>query len=123
VRYGAKAANLGEMMARRVAGVTIPDGFSIPYYWYDKFMRDNGFDKKIEELMEENDFVHNPRYRRQKLDEFRKTIQGGKFDDDLRRAVVDKWKTQLGAKPVFVRSSSNSEDLPNSVMRTNLSTA
>lgn len=113
VRYGAKAANLGEMMARRVAGVTIPDGFSIPYHWYDKFMRDNGFDKKIEGLMEENDFVHNPRYRRQKLDEFRKTIQGGKFDDDLRRAVVDKWKTQLGAKPVFVRSSSNSEDLPN----------
>lgn len=113
VRYGAKAANLGEMIARRVAGVTIPDGFSIPYHWYDKFMRAHGFDKTIEELMEENDFVHNPRYRRQKLAEFRKKIQAAKFDDDLRRVVVDKWRTQLGAKPVFIRSSSNSEDLPN----------
>ena len=27
----------------RLAGITIPDGFSIPYYWYDKFMKDNGF--------------------------------------------------------------------------------
>jgi hypothetical protein len=113
IRYGAKAANLGEMMARRIKGVTIPDGFSIPYYWYDKFMRDNGFDKTIADLMEENDFVHNPRYRRQKLDEFRKAIQGGKFDDELRKEVVAKWKMQLGAVPVFVRSSSNSEDLPN----------
>ena len=113
VRYGSKAANLGEMMAKRVAGVTIPDGFSIPYYWYDKFMRDNAFYEQINALMDENDFVHNPRYRRQKLDEFRKTIQGGKFDDELRREVIDKWRTQLGGKPVFVRSSSNSEDLPN----------
>lgn len=113
ISYGAKAANLGEMMAKRVAGVTIPDGFSIPYHWYDKFMRDNGFDERIAELMDENDFVHNPKYRRQKLDEFRKQIQGGKFDDELRKQVIEKWKTQLGGKPVFVRSSSNSEDLPN----------
>jgi hypothetical protein len=113
ISYGAKAANLGEMMNKRIAGVTIPDGFSIPYHWYQKFMSDNGFDKTIFDLMDENDFVHNPRYRRQKLDELRKTIQGGKFDDELRRQVIDKWKTQLGGKPVFVRSSSNSEDLPN----------
>lgn len=113
VRYGAKAANLGEMMAKRVAGVTIPDGFAIPYYWYDKFMSDNGFYDQINALMDENDFVHNPRYRRQKLDEFRKTIQAGKFDDQLRKQVIDMWKTRLGGKPVFVRSSSNSEDLPN----------
>ncbi len=113
VRYGAKAANLGEMIAKRVAGVTIPDGFSIPYHWYDKFMRAHGFDERIAELMDDLDFVHNPRYRRQKLDEFRKQIQGAKFDDALRREVIDKWRTQLGGKPAFIRSSSNSEDLPN----------
>jgi len=27
--------------------------------------------------------------------------------------VIQKWKTQLAGKPVFIRSSSNSEDLPN----------
>ena len=58
-------------------------------------------------------FVHNPRVRRQKLEEFRNAIQKGKFDPSLRRAVIAEVATQLGGRPVFVRSSSNSEDLPN----------
>lgn len=113
IAYGSKAANLGEMLHAKMPGVSVPDGFSIPYYWYDKFMKDNGIDKIILALIDDNDFVHNPRIRRQKLDELRKTIQNGKFDDQLRAEVIAKWKTQLGGKPVFVRSSSNSEDLPN----------
>ena len=113
IAYGSKAANLGEMMFKRVRGVTIPDGFSIPYYWYDKFMKDNGLDRVIEDLMDNNNFVHNPRIRREKLEQFRESIKNGEFDDELRREVIARWKTQLGGKPVFVRSSSNSEDLPN----------
>ncbi len=113
IGYGAKSANLGEMLNSRLAGITVPDGFSVPYRWYDKFMRDNNLNAIIEELMETNDFVHNPRFRRQKLDEFRRTIISGKFDPALRQEIVQKWKTQLGGKPVFVRSSSNAEDLPN----------
>jgi phosphoenolpyruvate synthase/pyruvate phosphate dikinase len=76
-------------------------------------MRENGFDTRIIDLMDEIDFVHNPRYRRGKLEEFRSAIQKGKFDEELRREIIIKWRTQLGAKPVFIRSSSNSEDLPN----------
>lgn len=113
IAFGSKAANLGEMLNEKVAGVTIPDGFSVPFYWYDKFIKDNGFDKTIADMTDDNDFVHNPRVRRQKLEEFRNSIQNGKFDDGLKKQIVDKWKSQLGEKPVFVRSSSNSEDLPN----------
>jgi hypothetical protein len=113
IAYGSKSANLGEMLNSKLTGITIPDGFSIPYHWYDKFMKDNGLNDVIEGLMDDNDFVHNPRVRRQKLDEFRRAIQNGNFDDDLRKEIIAKWKTQLGGKPVFVRSSSNSEDLPN----------
>ena len=113
IAYGSKSANLGEMLNSNLNAVTVPDGFSIPYHWYDKFMKDNKLNDIIEELMDTNDFVHNPRVRRQKLDEFRRSIQNGKFDPELRREIIAKWKTQLGGKPVFVRSSSNSEDLPN----------
>src|SRR5206468_1028157 len=113
IAYGSKAANLGEMLNARVPGMTIPDGFSIPYYWYAQFMKDNGLYDVINALMDDNEFVHNPRMRRQKLDEFRRSIQNGKFDNDLRKQVISRWKTQLAGKPVFVRSSSNSEDLPN----------
>lgn len=113
IAYGAKAANLGELLNRRVAGIIVPDGFSVPFYWYDKFMRDNGLDDVILDLMDDNDFVHNPRVRRQQLDEFRKRIESGKFDAQLRDEIITRWRTQLGGRPVFVRSSSNSEDLPN----------
>ena len=113
ITYGSKAANLGEMLNARVTGVTVPDGFSIPFYWYKVFMESNGLNDRIDEFQDDLAFVHNPRVRRQKLEEFRNEIQKGKFDVGLRRAILLKWRTQLGGRPVFVRSSSNSEDLPN----------
>ena len=111
--FGSKSANLGEMLNARIPNIVVPDGFTVPFYWYDKFIRENGLDKVIEELTDDNDFVHNPRVRRQKLEEFRNAIQNGKFDEELKKELVGKWKTQLGGRGVFVRSSSNSEDLPN----------
>jgi hypothetical protein len=113
VIYGAKAANLGEMLNAKATGFIVPDGFTVPFYWYDRFMQENGFDRIILELIDDNDFVHNPRVRRQKLEELRAQIQNGKFDDGLKQQIIEKWRAQLGGKPVFVRSSSNSEDLPN----------
>jgi hypothetical protein len=113
IAYGAKAANLGEMLNARLPGVVIPDGFAVPYYWYDKYMRDNGFYSVIEQLMDDIKFVHNPQYRREKLEEFRSSVQKGKFDPELRTTIIARWRKQLLGKPVFVRSSSNAEDLPN----------
>lgn len=113
ISFGSKSANLGEMMRAKVPGVIVPDGFTVPFYWYDAFMKKHGFDKQIDEFTQDLQFVHNPRVRRQKLEEFRASIQGAEFDPALRRAIVAKWRTQLGGRPVFVRSSSNSEDLPN----------
>ncbi len=113
IAYGSKAANLGELLFKHVPGIVVPDGFGIPYAAYAKFMKYNGFDKIISDLMDDNAFVHNPRVRRQKLDEFRKSMQNGKVEPELRAAIISRWRTQLGGKPAFVRSSSNSEDLPN----------
>lgn len=111
--YGAKAANLGEILFAKLPGFIVPDGFGVPFYWYDKFMKDNGLDKIVRENIEDYNFIHNPRYRRQKLTELREKIQAGKFDETLRAEIIKRWKTQLGARAVFVRSSSNAEDLPN----------
>ncbi len=113
IAFGSKSANLGEMLFAKLPGFTVPDGFTVPFYWYDKFMKDNGFDREIGEFLDTNDFIHNPRFRRQTLEAFRAKIQNGTFDEALKKEIIQKWKTQLGGKSVFVRSSSNSEDLPN----------
>ena len=111
--YGSKSANLGEMINARIPNVVVPAGFTVPFYWYDKFMTDNGFDLKVDEFLDNNDFVHNPRIRRQKLEAFRAEIQAGKFDENLKAEVIEKWRAELKGEAVFVRSSSNAEDMPN----------
>ncbi len=111
--YGSKSANLGEMINVKIPGVIVPAGFTVPFYWYDKFMEDNGFDQTVDALLDDNDFVHNPRIRRKKLEEFRQKIQNGNFDEKLKTEIIKKWKTELKGQGVFVRSSSNAEDLPN----------
>jgi len=111
IAFGAKAANLGELMNAKIVGATVPNGFSVPFYFYDKFMQDNGFDKAIDNLMSDLNFVHNPKVRRQMLEEFRKQIQNGNFDENLKAVIIKKWTGELGGRSVFVRSSSNAEDL------------
>lgn len=113
IAYGAKAANLGELINAKILNTTVPDGFGIPYYYYDQFMDEHGFSKMVYDFGYDNEFVHNPRYRREKLEEFRAKIQKASMSDKLKTEIIKRWKTQLGAKPVFVRSSSNAEDLPN----------
>jgi rifampicin phosphotransferase len=113
IAYGSKSTNLGELLNAKIPTFVVPDGFTIPFYWYDKFMKDNGLAEIVENQEYEHDFVHNPRYRKGKLEELRNKVMSGKFDDALKAEIIGKWKTQLGGKPVFARSSSNSEDLPN----------
>ena len=113
VVYGAKAANQGAILNSPMRGFEVPDGFSVPFFWYDRFMKKHGFDQDVIAFQEDMEFVHNPRYRREKLAEFRERIKKADFDPQLRTQIVARWRTQLGGRPVFVRSSSNAEDLPN----------
>ena len=113
IAYGAKAANLGELVHAKLPGVVVPDGFSVPFVYYKKFMDANGFSDKIAQFLDDTDFVHNPRIRREKLKAFRAEIQNGQFDENLKAEILEKWQTGLGGAGVFVRSSSNVEDMPN----------
>jgi hypothetical protein len=112
VAYGAKASNLGEVRSARIPGVIVPKGFAIPFTYYTKFIKDNGLDEKIEDFSYDYNFVHNPVMRRQKLDAFREQIRNGKFDPGLKEEIIAKWRAELGGQGVFVRSSSNAEDIP-----------
>jgi phosphoenolpyruvate synthase/pyruvate phosphate dikinase len=110
-KFGAKSANLGEIINRRIPGIAVPRGFTIPFYYYDQFLRRNGLEDRIEAALEEDRFAHDPKYRRQKLTEIRGWIQAGQHDPWLRRAVLTRINRQYAGKSLFVRSSTNAEDL------------
>lgn len=113
IAYGGKSANLGEVLNARLAGITVPNGFGIPFYYYTQFIEENDLDEPIIEMMSDQKFVHDPAYRRERLTQLRATIQKGKVNQGLRAEVFRRLKTEYAGKGVFVRSSSNSEDLPN----------
>lgn len=113
IAFGGKSANLGEVMNARLPGIVVPNGFTIPFYYYDEFLKANKLDDAIYTLLNDQKFVHDPAYRRGKLVNLRESIKQGQFDDRLRAQILRRVKLEFAGKGLFVRSSSNSEDLPN----------
>ena len=111
--YGGKSANLGEVMSAHLPGIVVPNGFTIPFSYYDDFIKHNQLDDAIAALLNDQKFVHDPAYRREKLVKLRQTIETAEFDPELREKVLQKVASEYAGKGLFVRSSSNSEDLPN----------
>jgi hypothetical protein len=119
-RFGAKAANLGEVLhaARlgKIPGVIVPPGFSVPFAFYEQFLQANKLDEEIVTLLGNDRFNHDPAYRKQRLAELRQSIQAGKHTAAFQQLLRTKVRTVFGSlekKGVFARSSTNSEDLPN----------
>ena len=115
-RFGAKAANLGEVIHAARAGVVrnivVPPGFAIPFFHYTQFIEENKLDETIVEMLGNDRFNHDPVYRKRRLAELRARIQNGKLNENFVRLVIARRHATLGDKGVFVRSSTNSEDLP-----------
>ncbi len=113
ISYGGKSANLGELMNARLPGILVPNGFTIPFYYYDQFLGANKLDDAIYAMLNDQKFVHDPAYRRERLANLRERIQQAKFDERLRDRILRVVRQEFAGKGLFVRSSSNSEDLPN----------
>ena len=113
IAYGAKSANLGEIIHARLPGFTVPAAFTIPFFYYDQFIHQNKLDDAIYTMLNDQKFVHDPAYRRVYLTRLRDDFQKGRVNEKLRAEILRRWHTEFGEKGVFARSSTNSEDLPN----------
>jgi len=113
IAFGGKSANLGEVMNAHLQGIQVPNGFAVPFYYYDQFLKANKLDDAIYTLLNDQKFVHDPAYRRKRLTELRQRIEQAKFDEPLRAQILRRVHREFAGKGLFVRSSSNSEDLPN----------
>ncbi len=112
VKVGAKAANLGEIMASKPTLFEVPMGFSIPFHFYAEHMTANGLDKTLAALLADPSVQTNANLRKAKLAELKKKI----MDAPVAKDLVEKVTAALAGLPgsgggVFVRSSGNAEDL------------
>jgi hypothetical protein len=113
IRVGAKSANLGELINAQVPGLAVPPGFAIPFRYYQEFIRLNNLEGRIASAVEEDRFVHDPKYRKARLAEIRQWIQAAKHDDNFKEKLLLKVHREYSGKGLFARSSTNAEDLPN----------
>jgi len=110
--FGAKCANVATMRTFGFPDGTIPDGFGIPFYYYDEFMKFNGFYAEVEDMITDPDFISDLDTRIDMLSNFRSDIK----DAPMPQWMLDDLQAMHDAFPpgtaVRVRSSTNNEDLP-----------
>ncbi len=110
--YGAKAANLAEVKNAHILNVHVPEGFAIPFYHYQEFIQKNGLDRTISTLLDDSELMSQRHARRKALASLRHQMINAPMPEKLQTEIIQQWQTQLYGKGVFVRSSSNAEDIP-----------
>jgi len=110
--YGAKAANLGVVAAANINKVSVPAGFGIPIAYYADHMKRHRLGLDVRRLLRDEQFKTDAAHRKRALAELRKKIREAPLDQRLLDEVMAKVKAIAGDGGVFVRSSTNAEDLP-----------
>jgi hypothetical protein len=110
--FGAKCSNVATMRDFGFPDGTIPNGFGIPFYYYDEFMQFNNFYQEAQVIMENPVFHNDINFRVERLKLFREDIKAAPMPqwmlDDL-QAMHDEFPVGTAVR---VRSSTNNEDLP-----------
>ena len=110
--FGAKCSNVATMRNFGFPEGTIPNGFGIPFYYYDEFMKFNGFYQKARDMISDPDFISDLETRIEALKDFRKDIKQA----DMPLWMLDQLQEMHESFPVGTsircRSSTNNEDLP-----------
>ncbi|MGH8037545.1 MAG: PEP/pyruvate-binding domain-containing protein [Stenotrophomonas sp.] len=109
---GVKAANLGTLKTALPPAARVPDDFCIPVAHYQAMTQRLRIPQRLQELQRRPGFSTDPNVRRDALTALRAEIANAAPDAAFVRALDTQWKGQLKGAGVFVRSSSNSEDLP-----------
>lgn len=109
---GTKTANLGSLFRHKNARWDVPDAFSVPFGHYVDFMAATGLDKRVAAMLKDPAFKKDRKVRRKALDDMRATIRSTPHTEAFRKAVLAKLQEPAFAgRGVFVRSSTNAEDL------------
>jgi phosphoenolpyruvate synthase/pyruvate phosphate dikinase len=110
--YGTKSANLGEIVTANLRGVNVPEGFGVPFFYYVHHMQQHGLDGKVDALLREPRFKVDATWRKGALEELRAAIEAAPLDQATLDTIYKRVRLRLGGRGVFVRSSTNAEDLP-----------
>ena len=110
--FGVKAANLAVLRTLGFPGGTVPDGHAIPFYFYDEFMKHNGFYDDVREMLADTEFQTDFDTQEDELSKLRKKIKQGDTPEWMTEALEEMHAAYPEGQSPRYRSSTNNEDLP-----------
>ncbi len=110
--FGVKAANVAVLGTFDFPEGTVPDGFAVPFYFYDEFMKHNGFYDDIKEMLADAGFQADLGVQESKLKKLRKAIKKGETPGWIIDALTEMNELFPEGTNRRYRSSTNNEDLP-----------
>jgi len=110
--FGVKVANLATLRTFGFAEGVIPDGFGLPFYFYDEFMKYNDFYAVVETILEDPQFQTDTDTRDETLKAFRKIIREAEMPEWMMTALTQLYNSFPEGTSIRCRSSTNNEDLP-----------
>ncbi len=108
---GVKAANMAAMRTFEFPEYVVPNGKAIPLYFYDEFMKHNGFYDQITAIMAEESFQRDPDVQLKRLGEFQEKIENGTMPEWMMTALQEMHDSFPPGTSLRCRSSTNNEDL------------
>ena len=110
--FGVKAANVAVLRTLGFPDGTVPNGFAVPFYFYDEFMKHNGLYDDVEEMLADPDFQSDFDTQEKELKKLRKKIKKGETPEWIIEALQAMHATYPEGQSLRYRSSTNNEDLP-----------
>ncbi len=110
--FGVKAANLAVLRTLGFPNGTVPDGFAVPFYFYDEFMKHNGFYEDVRRMLADPLFQSDYDIQEDMLKDLRKQIKKGESPAWMITALEAMHATFPEGRSLRYRSSTNNEDLP-----------
>jgi hypothetical protein len=108
--FGAKTGNVAELR-KILPREMVPNGFGIPFHFYDRFMKENGLYDEARALLADASFQADPASRATKLETFQEKIKNAPLPTDLAQELETLQTRFPAGTPIRCRSSSNTEDL------------
>lgn len=111
--FGVKAANVATLARIGLTQAEVPDGFAVPFAFYDEFMKANGFYDRVKALLADPEFQRDADVQDEQLKELRDDIEDAPMPDALMTALGTMQASFPAGMSLRCRSSTNNEDLPN----------
>ena len=110
--FGVKAANVAVLRTLGLPEGTVPDGFAIPFYFYDEFMKHNELYARITTMLADSDFQTDFQVQDDRLDNLRDAIKDAETPQWIITALTTMHASFPTGTSLRYRSSTNNEDLP-----------